>query len=82
MGVRKVSVSLDEEVFHAAERAAAAAGMSLSAWLSRAAAEAIGIEDGLRAVAEYEAEYGPFTEEERRWAREELDRLGVGRAVR
>jgi hypothetical protein len=82
MGVRKVSVSLDEDVFHAAERAAAAAGMSLSAWLSQAARRAARIEEGLRGVAEYEAEHGAFTEEELRWADDVLDRLGVGREVR
>jgi hypothetical protein len=82
VGVRKVSVSLDEDAFRAAEAAAGAAGISLSAWLSRAARHLAGIEDGLRAVAEYEAEYGPFSEEDRRRADEILDRLGVGRDAR
>ena len=82
MSVRKVSVSLDDDAFRAAEAAAGAAGLSLSAWLSRAARNQAGIEDGLRAVAEYEAEYGPFSEEDRRRADEILDRLGVGRDAR
>ena len=38
------------------------------------------LEEGLAALAEYEAEYGAFTPEERAWAREILDSLGIGRA--
>jgi hypothetical protein len=78
MGVRKVSVSLDEKAAAAAERAAAAEGMSLSAWLSRAALRAAKIEDGLRGVAEFEAEYGLIPEEELRKAAEWADRHGIG----
>ncbi|HEY9182838.1 MAG TPA: hypothetical protein VIQ99_06545 [Gammaproteobacteria bacterium] len=50
-----------------AEAAAASAerhGLSLSAWLNRAAEKALAIEDGLAAVAEWEAEHGAFTAEE------------------
>jgi hypothetical protein len=64
MGVRKLSVALEETV---AERAAASAeqqGLSLSAWLSQAAHRALAIEDGLAAVAEWEREYGALTDEE------------------
>jgi hypothetical protein len=78
MGVRKVSVSLDDDAYRSALAAARAAGLSLSAWLSAAARRAAGIEAGLRAVAEYEAEHGAFTDEELRRADEVLDRLGVG----
>jgi hypothetical protein len=78
MGVRKVSVSLDEQAATVAQRAAAAEGMSLSAWLSRAALQAAKIEDGLRGVAEFEAEYGPIPEEELRKADEFLDSHGIG----
>ncbi len=73
MAVRKVSVSLDEAAYRAAQAAAGAAGISLSAWLSRAAEHAAGIEDGLRAVAEYEAEYGAFSEDDLRQADALLD---------
>lgn len=78
MGVHKISVSLDDSAYEAAKRAAAAQGLSLSAWLSRAAAHIARIEDGLRGVAEFEAENGPIPEEARRKAREILDRFGVG----
>jgi hypothetical protein len=76
---RKVSVSLALETLEAAKAAAEAEGLSLSAWLDRAALWAAKIEDGRRAVREYEAEHGPFSEEEERRADEILDRYGVGR---
>jgi hypothetical protein len=75
MAVLKVSVSLDEHHLAAARKAAAEAGMSLSAWLSQAAADAARIAAGRTAVAEFEAEYGPFTEEERKEARRVLAEL-------
>lgn len=68
VAVKKISVALDAKVAEEAVRCAEAAGMSLSAWLSAAAEEAIGIQEGLAAVAEYEAEFGEFTEEEMAWA--------------
>lgn len=79
MAVKKLSISLDEEVAAAARAAAEAAGMSLSAWLSRAATEAAGIEAGLQGVREYEAEHGVLSEEGLAGADEVLDRHGVGR---
>jgi hypothetical protein len=72
MGVRKVSLSLDEDAFKIAEEEAAIAGLSLSAWVSQAIRKESGISAGLRGVAEYEAEFGAFTEEELRRADEEL----------
>ena len=36
------------------------------------------LDEGLAAVAEYEAEFGPFTPEEKAWARAVLDRAGIG----
>jgi hypothetical protein len=35
--------------------------LSLSAWLTRAAEKALAIEDGLAAVAEWQAEHGALT---------------------
>ncbi|MGH7866611.1 MAG: hypothetical protein ACREP9_03010 [Candidatus Dormibacteraceae bacterium] len=78
MGVHKVSVSLEDDAYQAAKLAAKAEGVSLSAWLSRAAAHEARIQDGLRAVAEYESEYGPFSEEQVRKTDEILNRLGMG----
>jgi len=64
MGVKKISIALDERVAEAAAASAERHGLSLSAWLSRAAQKALAIEDGLAAVAEWEAEHGAFTAEE------------------
>lgn len=75
MAVRKLSVALDELVAEAAAASAERHGLSLSAWLNRAAEKALAIEDGLAAVAEWEAENGPFTAEEIASARANLSRL-------
>lgn len=64
MGVRKLSVALDDRVAQAAATSAERQGLSLSAWLNRAAENALSIEDGLAAVAEWEAEHGQLTERE------------------
>lgn len=72
--VRKLSVALEEAVAAAASTSAARQGQSLSAWLNDAAARALAIEDGLAAVAEWEAEHGPFTDEELAAADAILDR--------
>ena len=81
MAVEKLSISLDEHAVTAARRAAEAAGLSLSAWLSRAALREAHLEDGLAAVAEYEAEHGAFTPEELAEADRVLDELGIGKPV-
>ena len=73
MGVRKLSVALDEQVAAAAAASAERLGLSLSAWLNRAAENALAIEDGLAAVAEWEAEHGALTAEELRAADVALD---------
>ena len=64
MGVKKLSVALDERVAEAAAASAERHGLSLSAWLNRAAQNSLAIEDGLAAVAEWEAEHGPLTADE------------------
>lgn len=79
MAVRKLSVSLDDDAVSVATAAAEAAGLSLSAWLSRAAVRTAHIEDGLQAVEEWEVEHGTLTEQEMRSAEDALDRLGVSR---
>ncbi len=64
MPVVKRSVSLSPSVVERAEKAAAAEGLSLSAWIDRTLDHHLGIREGLEAVAEYEAEHGAFTPEE------------------
>lgn len=80
MSVHKVSVSLDEDAFTAAKEEAVAEGVSLSLWLSRAAAHHARTQAGLRAVAERNARStDPLTDEDRREGDRILDELGVGR---
>jgi hypothetical protein len=82
MAVTKVSVSLEEETLAAARIAAEEAGLSLSAWLSRAAQQAAQLAAGFSAIREYEAETGAFTPEEIDRADEILDELGIQPAAR
>ena len=74
MAVRKLSVALDQHVADAAAASAERHGLSLSAWLNRAAENALAIEDGLAAVAEWEAEHGMLTPTELARADATLDR--------
>lgn len=64
MAVRKLSVALDARVATAAATAAERAGLSLSAWLNRAAKHELTILAGLEAVREWEAEHGRLTADE------------------
>ena len=67
-------MALEDEVAAAAAASAERRGQSLSAWLNEAAVNALAIEDGLAAVAEWEAEHGAFTDEELAAADRILDR--------
>jgi hypothetical protein len=82
MGVKKLSIALDERVAEAAAASAERHGLSLSAWLNRAAANALAVEDGLAAVAEWEAEHGAFTAEEIAAADAVLDAAGKAAPAR
>ena len=62
MAVRKKrSISIPPELAAEIAAAAAAAGMSYSAWLAQAARKEFTVRAGLEAVGEYEAEHGAFT---------------------
>jgi hypothetical protein len=76
-----LSIALDERVAEAASRAAAAAGLSLSAWMTRAAAHELAVQDGLAAVAEWEAEHGALTADELAEADRLLNRGSAGRTA-
>jgi hypothetical protein len=65
----KLAITVDPDVYEGIVAAAAQAGTSVSAWITAAAREALLIEDGLRAVAEWEQENGAFTDAERASAR-------------
>ena len=61
---------MPDDLDAAVEAAAAGDGVSYSAWLAAAARKELRVRDGLAAVAEWEAENGPFTDEELAEARE------------
>jgi hypothetical protein len=64
MSVRKLSVALEDRVAEGAGRSAYRQDLSLSAWLTRGAENALAVEDGLAAVAEWMAERGALAPEE------------------
>lgn len=82
MGVRRLSISVPQEVEESIRMAAAGAGLSVSAWLARVAAHSAVLEDGRRAVREYEGEHGSLSESSRTEARRVLDELGIGQPGR
>ncbi|MGQ0719259.1 MAG: hypothetical protein ACT4NP_18485 [Pseudonocardiales bacterium] len=76
MVVKKISISLDSEVFEQAKHAADVEGIALSAWLSRAASEAADLAAAQAALAEYNEVYGEPDEEAMAEARAELEAIG------
>jgi hypothetical protein len=65
----KLAITVDPDVHAQVVAAAAADGVSVSAWMTSAARRALGLRDGLAAVAEWEAEHGALTGEELEAAR-------------
>ena len=65
----KLAITVDPDVHRGVVAAAAAEGVSVSAWMTEAARRALIVRDGLRAVAEWEAESGALTEAEMTAAR-------------
>lgn len=68
----KLAITVDREVHAKLVDAAAAQGMTVSAWMTSAARRALLVNDGLAAVAEWEAEHGAFTTEELERARRRI----------
>jgi hypothetical protein len=60
----KLAITVDADVHDGVVAAAAAEGVSVSAWMTEAARRTLLVRDGLAAVAEWEAEHGAFTEAE------------------
>jgi hypothetical protein len=71
----KLAISVDRDVHAKVLQAAEAEGVSVSAWMTTAARRSLRLRDGLAAVAEWEAEHGPLTQEELQAARQ---RVGKG----
>jgi hypothetical protein len=69
----KLAITVDADVHAQIVAAAAAEGVSVSAWMTAAARRALIVRDGLAAVAEWEAEHGAFTREELEAARKRAD---------
>jgi hypothetical protein len=70
----KLAITVDRSVHAKVLDAAEAEGLSVSAWMTAAARQALLVRDGLVAVAEWEAEHGPFTPEELESARRRVSR--------
>lgn len=74
MGRKNRSISIPEDLSDQIDAAAAAEGVTPSAWVVDAARRRIQIDEGLAAMDEWFAEHGEPTEEETAWAREAVDR--------
>lgn len=61
----KMAITVDPDVHEQVIAAAADQGVSVSAWMTAAARQALLVRDGLRAVAEWEQEHGLLTDAER-----------------
>jgi hypothetical protein len=72
MPVERFSLTMDPKLGAAVRQAAERAGMSVSAWVSKAAAERVRNEALGFALERWEEENGPITEEELDDAREEM----------
>ncbi len=65
----KLAITVDPEIHRKIVAAAARAGVSVSAWMTGAAREALQRRAGLAAVAQWERQHGPFTADEMAEAR-------------
>lgn len=75
----KLAITVDPDVHRQVVAAAAAEGVSVSAWMTAAARGALRLREGLAAVAEWEAEQGTLTPAELEAARL---RVGAARSER
>jgi predicted transcriptional regulator len=72
MATKKLSITLPADLAADVERLARERGLAVSAWLTEAAQEAKRHHAALAAIADYEAEFGRFTEAELADARARL----------
>ena len=68
----KLAITVDPEVHAGIVAAASEEGVSVSAWMTNAARTALLRRDGLKAVAEWEAEHGRLSEAELAEARKRV----------
>jgi hypothetical protein len=60
----KLAITVDPDVHERVLAAAAGEGISISAWMTTAARQMLLVQDGLKAVAEWEKVHGAFNEDE------------------
>jgi hypothetical protein len=75
----KLAITVDPDVHAGVVAAAAAEGVSVSAWMTEAARGALRVREGLAAVGEWEAEQGLLTDEELAAARRRVAGAGAER---
>ncbi len=68
----KLAITVTSQIRDMVVAAAAAEGVSVSAWMTEAARRRLTIQNGLQAVMEWELENGAFTPEELAAARERV----------
>jgi predicted CopG family antitoxin len=79
----KLAITIDPDVYEKIVAAAAREEVSVSAWMTSAAREALQRRAGLAAVAEWEKQHGPFSTEEMEEARRSVRaQLRMSRTVR
>jgi hypothetical protein len=79
----KLAITIDPKVHEKILAAAARDRVSVSAWMTSAAREALRRRAGLAAVAEWEKQHGPFSAEEMHEARRGVrTQLRMSRTVR
>jgi hypothetical protein len=64
VAVRKVTISLDPDLYSAAKTNAESKGMTVSSWMSEAAEEKLRQQAWDEYMAAYQEEFGEFTDEE------------------
>ena len=74
MAVTKLTISLPEELAETIRAEADAEGTTVSAWIAEHARRSLLLAERRAALAEYEAEHGKITDDERREVREWLAR--------
>ncbi len=75
----KLAITVDADVHGQVLEAAAAQGVSVSAWMTDAARRALRQQEGLAAVREWEKQFGALTEKEMDDARASVHRAGAPR---
>lgn len=68
----KLAITVDPDVHAQVLAAAADDGISVSAWMTKAARRALLVRDGLAAVAEWESEHGALSDAEMAAARQRV----------